>query len=511
VRRAGLAAALLLALQGPTLSACLARQSPLPVATTPAPAGSPLADDSSQGAAGPSLAADLDALFDDPALAHAVVAVRIASVRDGRMLYARNASVRLIPASNLKIITAVVAADRLGWDFRFVTSLERTGTVVGGILTGDLIVVGSGDPSIAAQDLRTAPVFTDWASALHDQGIRRVEGRLIGDDDAFDDEVLGAGWAWDYLAAGYAAPSSALSYNENVAVGRIAPGLEAGAPAILDLGPPGHGLRVRNRITTGPSAESASVSFARLPGSTEVVATGVVPAGGSPLIRTTTVDNPTRYFVEALRLALADRGIEITGGAWDADDLDDGPGRTSRQPVAVHQSLPLSSLTGYMMKASQNFYGDMLLKAIGRSTGAVGSTASGRDVVRDTLERWGLPVDALVMYDGSGLSRYNYASTELLVGVLAHAWQDERLRGSFVASLPVGGHDGTLATRMRGSALDRRVQAKTGTISNVRALSGYADTRRGDKLVFAMIANNFVVPNAAIDAIMERALERLLE
>ena len=162
----------------------------------------------------------------------------------------------------------------------------------------------------------------------------------------------------------------------------------------------------------------------------------------------------------------------------------------------------------YALKVSQNFYGEMFLKALGAS-GGVGTIDLGRQTVTNTLGAWGLPTGALVMSDGSGLSRYDYVTADLVVGILAHMWTDETLRGSYVAALPVGGHDGTLDNRMRNSDLDRLVQAKTGTIANVRALSGYLTTKSGTKLAFSIIANNFTAPSAQVDAIMEAALARL--
>ncbi len=456
-----------------------------------------------------SLAADLDAIFGAPELARALVAVRFESLRTGRVLYTRNAGKLVVPASNLKLVTIAAAAERLGWDYRFETRLDATGTVSGGVLHGDLVVTGSGDPSIAAKDLRGAPLFDEWADAVGAAGIRHVDGRLVGDDHAFDQEPLGAGWAWDYLAAGYAAPSGALSYNENVAVVRITPGGTAGLPARIQLGPPGHGLHLHDRVVTAAAGTTPSVTLGRLPGSSELTITGQVPAGGAPLIRTAAVDRPTRFFLEALRLALAERGIGVAQGAWDIDDLATPPAAAGRRPIARHLSEPLSSLAGYAMKVSQNFYGETLLKAQGRAVAGVGSAETGRRAVRQTLDGWGLPDDSLVMYDGSGLSRYDYVTADLLVGVLRHLWNDPRLRGPFVAALPVAGHDGTLVSRMRGGPLDRRVQAKTGTMANVRALSGYLEANDGQKIVFAMIANNFTVPSAAVDGAMESALERV--
>lgn len=470
--------------------------------TPPAPGPTPQAS---------SLASDLDRLFDDPILARALIGVRVESLRTGELLYARNSNKLVMPASNMKLLTMSVAAERLGWDFTYETRLESAGMVEDGTLLGDLIVVGGGDPTIGSQDYSGAPLFAEWARALSDAGIHRVSGRLIGDDNLFDDEGLGAGWAWDYLSAGYAAPSGALSYNENVAVLRAWPGPAAGSPVRSDLSPPGHLLEAVNELRTGAAGSAATIDLERLPGSAKLTIRGSLPAGGNVAIRTAAVDNPTRFFVEGLRAALAARGIAVRGGAWDIDDVESPPATAGRRLIATRVSPPLSSIAGNFLKPSQNFYGETILKTIGRRAGGAGTAQAGRQAVRETLGAWGIPADAFVMYDGSGLSRYNYVTADTIVAILKHVWQDEKLRGRFVAALPVAGHDGTLDTRMRNTVLDAHVQAKTGTISNVRSLSGYLETKSGERIVFSMIANNFTATSAQIDGIVEKALARLAE
>ena len=149
------------------------------------------------------------------------------------------------------------------------------------------------------------------------------------------------------------------------------------------------------------------------------------------------------------------------------------------------------------------------MKTLGQRFGRGGSTVAGRRVVGDTLTAWGIPADSYVMYDGSGLSRYNYVSADAIVLLLKHVWNDERLRGPFLAALPIGGQDGTLGSRMRNTVLAGRVQAKTGTISNVRSLSGYLITESGERLVFSMIANHFTATSAQVDGVVEKALAYL--
>jgi D-alanyl-D-alanine carboxypeptidase/D-alanyl-D-alanine-endopeptidase (penicillin-binding protein 4) len=455
------------------------------------------------------LTVDLDAIFADPVFARALLGIRVESLSTGEVLYARNSDRHVMPASNMKLVTLSVAAERLGWNFRYETRLEAAGRISDGVLEGDLIVVGGGDPSIGTTDAAASPLFDTWVLALREAGIHRVHGRLIGDDNAFDDEGRGGGWSWDYLTAGYAAPSGALSYNENVAVLRARPGAADGTPARLLVTPPGHGFDLEADVTTAPAGSRGSLSASRALGSRTLVARGRVPLDADELVRTTAVENPTLFFVESLNDTLASHGLTVRDGAWDIDGLDAPVAASERRVIARHASPPLSVLAGYLMKVSQNFYAETLLKTIGLAASGTGSEGEGRRAVRDTLASWGLAEDAVVIYDGSGLSRYNYVTADAIVAILKRMWTSDVHRGPFVATLPVAGHDGSLASRMRDTDLARHVQAKTGTIANVRSLSGYLDTESGDKLVFSIIANHFTASSVEVDAVVERALLRM--
>ena len=465
-----------------------------------------------RAAAAPTLQSDLDALFMKPPFDTAVWSVRIERLRDGHVVYERTPRTLVMPASNMKIVTMAVAAETLGWDHRFETRLVAEGEVRDGTLHGDLRVIGSGDPSIAAHDFGHSPLFVEWARVLRAAGISRVTGRIIGDDNAFDDETLGAGWAWDYLEAGYAAPVSALQYGENVAVLRIRPGAKPDEPATVLSSPPGHGLEIMSSVRTGAAGSNASVQIDRAAGSSAVRVRGSVPAGGRQLIRTVTVPNPTAFFARGFRQALVDSGIRVDSAAIDIDEIDGYSARPDAKLIASHGSAPLSELGAYFMKVSQNLYGESLLKAIGRTAGrGPGSLATGRSVVRAVLETWGIAPDTYAVFDGSGLSRYNEISASLVTRILRTMWESERHRGWFLAALPVAGHDGTLDNRMRNTALQRAVQAKTGTIANARALSGFLTAPSGERYVFSIIANNFLRASSEVDAIAEAALMRVLQ
>jgi D-alanyl-D-alanine carboxypeptidase/D-alanyl-D-alanine-endopeptidase (penicillin-binding protein 4) len=220
------------------------------------------------------------------------------------------------------------------------------------------------------------------------------------------------------------------------------------------------------------------------------------------------VDNPTLFFVTAFRDALTADGIEVRGPAVDIDDLRQQPPSPVRGlELAVHRSPPLSTLAVRLMKDSQNLYAEMLMKTLGALAGTP-TLEGGRTAVAETLAAWGVPPDAVVQVDGSGLSRYNYVTADALVSVLTRVWRDAQLRPFFETSMAVAGRDGTLAARMQGTAAEGNVRAKTGSLANVRALAGYVASADGEPLVFAILANNFgTMPQEAIAAIDAIALK----
>ena len=175
------------------------------------------------------LQADLASYYRAPAFGNAIWGVRVRSLKTGETLFATNPGTLLMPASNMKVVTMAAAAERLGWDYTFQTKVVAAGTIEGGVLKGDLVVVGSGDPALGGRPTDGTAVFDNWADQIRAAGITAIEGRIIGDDNAFDDEGLGQGWAWDYLASGYATPIGALDFNENIVRLALKPGPKAAA------------------------------------------------------------------------------------------------------------------------------------------------------------------------------------------------------------------------------------------------------------------------------------------
>ena len=436
--------------------------------------------------------------------------VDIRSLDSGEQLFDLNAGRLMMPASNMKIVTLAAAADILGWDYQFTTTLATTGTVEAGVLKGDLVVRGGGDPTINARDGRAAARLDEWAAALRAAGIQQIDGAVIGDDQYFDDEGIGAGWAWDYLQFGYAAPVGALQFNENLATLRVTPGLEAGAPATVAL-TAGAGLRTMTRVSTAAAGAAAAIDYRRRLDQPVLEVSGTVAAGSAPLERTVAVVNPTIYFAQSLKDGLIARGIPTSGEAADLDDVAAGfaAATAERRTIVETKSPSLREIGTVLMKVSQNLYAETLVKAIGASRGGLGTFEGGLHGVRGALAAWGVPADGYVNADGSGLSRYNYLTAATVVAILEREYKDDRHREAFVATLPIAGKDGSLATRMLRTRAAGNAVAKTGSISNVRSLSGYVRTRDGEMLAFSILANDFVIPSATVNWITDLAVEHL--
>jgi serine-type D-Ala-D-Ala carboxypeptidase/endopeptidase (penicillin-binding protein 4) len=452
----------------------------------------------------------LGIVFGAPIMARGVWGVDIRSLDTGERLFHLDADRLMMPASNMKIVTLAAAAEILGWDRRFSTTLETAAPIEGGVLKGDLIVRGTGDPTINGREGRAAAVLFAWTEALRAAGITRIDGRVIGDDQAFDDEGLGQGWAWDYLQFGYAAPVGALQFNEDLAALTIVPGLENGRPAQVTL-TAGSGLRLINRVTTSAAGSSLEVSYRRRLDEPVLEVSGSIAAGATAATRTVAVVNPTLYTAQAVRDALIERGIDVRGAAADFDDIaaELVHARPEYRVLASDSSPSLREIGAVLMKVSQNLYAETLIKSIGAAGGGLGTFEGGLGRVRQTLTAWGIPEDAYVLADGSGLSRYNYVTAATLSTILERLYKDERHRDAFMATLPVAGADGTLANRMRGTRAEGNARAKTGSISNVRSLSGYVRTRDGEMLAFSILANDFVVPAATVNWIADLAVEHL--
>ena len=450
----------------------------------------------------------LSGLFETSRFDHTLWSVVVRSLDRQEDLYRLNSNKLVMPASNMKAVTLAAMAEQLGWDYRYETQLLTGAPIEDGTLRGDLIVRSSGDPSFNRLHTDPVEVFRGWSTKLKQLGIRTIEGRLIGDDNVFDEATLGAGWAWDYLGYGYAAPIGSLQLYQNIVALDIRPGAAVDDPIIVEMSPAHSGLELDIRAQTGAVDTPATLNLVRLPGQAVLEITGTLPVTAEAFTQTASVPNPTEFFVRSLRAALSENGIVVRGAAIDVDSLQDGYDEPLRQ-LFLHRSPPLTETGRVLMKVSQNLYAETFLRTLGGQDGGRGNVADGREAVQAVLSSWGISPEAYVQYDGSGLSRYNYVTTDLLIAILERMHRDTTHTTAFKATLPIAGRDASLQNRMKDTLAENNARAKTGSISNVRALSGYVTTRDDELLAFSIIANHFHLPQSTIDAVTDLAVEYL--
>ena len=369
-------------------------------------AGHPVAQQRAPARAVAQLRRDIDAILAAPAFDRGAVGIVVRSLATDETVYTLNAPRLMMPASTLKVVTLAAAAERLGWDHAYETRIVADGNVDGGTLDGNLVIVGSGDPSL------DRPVLDSWAAQIKMLGVTKVTGRVLADARAFSGEGLGFGWSWDDLAYYYAAPIAAVQFRENAVDITVRPGPAPGAPVIYELMPAGiTGLRIENRMSTGARTAAPEFVARRAANSATVVLEGVLPVGSPPLIRSLSVHDPVRYLAAAFTEALLAAGIALGGPPpldASADATRDYSGAT---PFVIHRSAPLRVLARRLMEVSQNQYAETLVKTIGAQAGAP-TFEGGLKAIESVLASWGIAADGAILRDGSGLSRYDYVTAE---------------------------------------------------------------------------------------------------
>ena len=406
----------------------------------------------------------------------------------------------LVPASVAKIAAVATAAEAVGWDYQFETTLRATGSVADGILAGDLLVVGSGDPTIGG---RAGEDLSSWVAALKAAGIRRIDGRIIGDDDAVEEPRPQLAWAWDDLGYATGAIFGALNYAENRMTVTVTPGQAAGTAASLQVDPLAGTRPLANRTLTGAPGSAQLLWPEQRPGEPFLTIAGSIPVGAAPARLTVAVGNPTLWFANALRARLQAQGIEVTGDAFDVDDVLPAPDRSRAQTLVTHRSKPLRDIVQPLMKESINLYAEAVMR-LNAARGSLPTNDAALDGFGKRLEAWGVPSSSQQLVDGSGLSRRDTVSAEAVL-VILQRMHDPSGTSAFVTALPVAGVDGTLSGRMRNTVAAGNVRAKTGTMSNIRSMAGYVKTRDGETLAFVAMVNHFegagALANQALDAI----------
>lgn len=425
------------------------------------------------------------------------------SMDRGDTLVALEPDLLLAPASNVKLLSSAAAMDLLGPDFRYNTYLLADGEIRDGVLRGDLVLLGTGDPTLGQRvDQEGLHPFVAMARAVRQAGIRRVDGNVVGDATLFSGPERGPGWNPADFNDWFAAPVSALSYTENVVTVRIFPAPGAGARPRVEVEPAGSPLPVVNEARTVGSTPRSSLTLLRRTPADPLRVMGEVRAGAGDIRRVITVDDPPLHAAQGLRRALESEGVAVVGHPVALRDPSRSVvtgartwaprfGRPAPVVLAVHRSPPLHEILTVVNRRSHNLYADMVTKTLGRIVDGEGSFDGGARVVeRFLVRRVGVPPGQVILADGSGLSRHNRATAGTFVHLL-RVMAEDPLGPHYLETLPEAGS--STLRRMRRSPAEGNLRAKTGTIQAVSALSGIVRSADGETVLFSILAND--VPN----------------
>lgn len=441
------------------------------------------------------LAASLARAADDLRRVAPSSGVHVVSLPDGETVWGRDPDTARILASNTKLFTTAAALDQLGPDYFWETPLLATGAVEGGVLVGDLAVVGSGDPSFSGRfhDGDNFAIFRRWAAALRETGVTSIRGDLVLVHGLFDDELVHPDWPRDQLDRWYEAPVDALSFSDNSVLARVWAGDRPGGAAVAEVRPALPILEVASTARSTAELRAHKLVIGRAPDSSRIEVRGRVWMRSEPIEKWVSVPDPVAWFGEALRAGLAEEGIAVEGQLRPSQYLGAGPWRT----VAIHRTSILDVIA-VVNKRSQNFWAESVLKTLGARSCGDGSFATGARAVVEALAGLGVQTKGLHLVDGSGMSRNNTATprvvTSLLARMVAHPWGRE-----LAASLAGAGEvDSSLEERLREAPYRGNVTAKTGTLSGVVALSGYAKARSGRLYAFSILCNRAQTGSARV-------------
>lgn len=435
---------------------------------------------------------EIDGILNDPRLQGATTGISIRNASTGEITYSNLGDTRVHPASVMKLLTGAAALETLGEDYTFKTELYMNGRIENGVLHGNLYLRGRGDPTLTKKDLKA------FASELKAKGIKSIAGNVYGDDTWYDNVRLSQDLNWSDESYYTGSQISALTlspnddYDAGTVIVEVYPTAQSGRAGQVVMVPANNYLTIVNKTQTLGKKGKKGITVERQHGSNTLIVSGTIPIGAPKTRSWASIWEPTNYTLSVFKDAIELQGITfLTAPKVERKKVVKGA-----TLVTTKQSMPLKELFVPFMKLSNNGHAEVLVKEMGRVIGGEGSWDKGLAVMKGTLANLGLDPKNMHLRDGSGMSHKNLVTanevTKLLYAVQATPWYP-----TFLNALPVAGNEdrfigGTLRHRMKGTAAAGNVQAKTGALNGVTALSGYVTTKDGELLIFSVMVNNYL-------------------
>ena len=449
--------------------------------------------------------------------------VLVSDAATGEVLYARNADAYFMPASNAKLFTTALALATLGPDYRVRTTVASDGPMdANGVLGGNLVLVGRGDANLSNQKFpydrkeeregQPEKVLDEFAAAVAARGVQEISGDVVADDSMFQHEKFPSGWLVDDILWSYGAAVSAIAVNDNAFNLQLRPGASEGEPARYEVGMAADFYTIENSIRTGARGSEEKLAVARDPGSHLIHLSGTMPLDAQTRRLTIAIEDPAEFAALLLAHLLSVRGVKIDGQPRARHAAEPAVAASAAQMIlAERTSVPLSDEIRLTNKNSENLHAELLLLLSAHEKAGAANYEDAMKFAAVFFKSAGIADSDVVLSDGSGLSRKDLVTPRAVVQLLRYAatqpWGE-----LYRSTLPVAGEDGTLSDRMKDTPAAARIFAKTGTIGHGNALSGYATTLRGERLLFSILGNNNLHAqdaNKVIDAICVAMVEEL--
>ncbi len=458
-----------------------------------------------------SIQSHFNSFLNDPALRGSMVGFSIMNADDGNMIFSYHDSLALIPASCLKIATTGAALGILSEHYRFKTKIVYQGNVdASGILHGDVIIIGGGDPVFGSDRWGEKEGVSEAAEQINQKiiraGIKKIEGKLIVDISRYDNQFCCHSWACDDTGNYFGAGASAFNFGENKYDLRLQSGTRPGLEVkIISTSPELSHYSFENCLTTGgPHSGDQSNIY---PGSTDssICVDGSIPLSKSPFVIKGAIPNPSAFAASYISKKLYESGMLSHLNDWQIECGGIGNSNKNMTWIDSIQSPDLKDIIYYTNLNSINLYAECMLKEMGYIKKGIGTRQSGVAVVKKYWHDHEVDTSGLFMDDGCGLSKSDRISALQLCKMLSVIKQ-QFYYSDFLKSLPVAGQSGAMKSMGKGTAIDGIVFCKTGHINGIRAYSGYIKNKSGKWECFTLIVNNYTSSSQEI----HNAIEKLL-
>ncbi len=466
-------------------------------------------------AAQSSLQKAIDALTNDSDLKHASLGICVIDVESGKVIAQNDKDKSLIPASSLKVVTTATALAKLGDDFRFKTELQYDGQIEkDGTLNGNLYIKGFGDPTLGSDRFDKAmpleQLLSEFVNAIKKLGIKRINGKIVGDASFFSSSVNGRTWLWEDVGNYYASGAWGLNILENRYYLDFEQNTQLGGqPQIESTTPPIPNLLLINEVRSAEANSGDNAYIFGSPYSYTRFVRGTIPIGKGTFTIKGAIPDPPFFTAYLLMEALEKNGIPTSKIATSQMELDrNGKVKKPRKTIHSHFSSTLKEIVIETNLESVNLYCESMLRYLA-TTVKGNEPEDGLELIYEFWKQKGLDTEGFFMEDGSGLSPYNNVSAFHLAKIMQLIAQDKKLNASFYKSLPIAGQSGTLKYMLRGTAAENNLRAKSGGMKRVRSYTGYARSKSGKLLSFSIIANHFSCTSNEMRQKMEKIMVEL--